>query len=164
MIELTIIDAPGAPTAAVTLPFGDRSRSRLRARLDDGREVAIRAPRGTVLRNGQVLASEGGVCVVVRAAPEPMSVVESNDARLLATAAYHLGNRHVALEIGTGYLQYLHDHVLDAMVRGLGLRVTSAERPFEPETGAYGGASHSHALPHAREAGAHHDGHHHGHG
>ena len=70
----------------------------------------------------------------------------------LARAAYHLGNRHVALQVGSGWLRYLHDHVLDDMVRGLGFEVVVEEAPFEPEAGAYGGHGHSHSHPFVRRA------------
>ena len=68
--------------------------------------------------------------------------------RTLARASYHLGNRHVALEIGPDWVRYSHDHVLDDMLRGFGLEVRVEERPFEPEGGAYVAASH-HAHSHS---------------
>jgi urease accessory protein len=74
-------------------------------------------------------------------------MVTSEDAWQLARASYHLGNRHVALQIGRGWVRYQHDHVLDDMVRGLGLTVTIEQAPFEPEAGAYGGAHTHHAHP-----------------
>ena len=64
----------------------------------------------------------------------------------LARAAYHLGNRHVSVQIGAGWLRFLHDHVLDDMVRGLGLVVTLDTQSFEPEAGAYSGHAHSNIL------------------
>jgi urease accessory protein len=78
---------------------------------------------------------------LILAAPEQVSVARTDDALLLARACYHLGNRHVALQITPGELRYLADHVLDDMVRGLGLAVTQESAPFEPEAGAY---SHGH--------------------
>ena len=82
---------------------------------------------------------------MVRAAAEPVSVVVSADPLLLLRAAYHLGNRHVPLQIGAGWLRYLRDHVLDDLCRGLGLEVEAASLPFEPEAGAYAGSSHGHS-------------------
>jgi urease accessory protein len=73
-----------------------------------------------------------------------VSTVFSRNSRQLARVAYHLGNRHVALQIGPGWVRYLADHVLDAMVAQLGLRVLHDEEPFEPEAGAYGSHAHSH--------------------
>jgi len=107
--------------------------------------------RGQVLRDGECLcAAADDLAVRVQAAPEPVSEVHSADALLLLRAGYHLGNRHVPLQLGHGWLRYLHDHVLDEMVRGLGLTVGFTQAPFEPEAGAYaaGGHAHSHAHGH----------------
>jgi urease accessory protein len=128
------------------LPFDLRSRSRFRARLVTGEEVGVQLTRGQILRGGDRLLVEDGRVVEVQAAPESVSTVRTPDARLLARAAYHLGNRHVALQVGDGWLRYGHDHVLDDMVRGLGADITVEQAPFEPEAGAYHGG-HEHA-PH----------------
>ena len=74
------------------------------------------------------------------AGPEAVSTVNADDPKALARAAYHLGNRHVAVQVGDGWLRYLADHVLDDMLRGLGLEPKSERAPFEPESGAYGHA------------------------
>jgi len=137
----------------VTLTWEQRTRSRLRVELDDGRTAGILLARGTTLRDGDGLKSEEGLRVRVRAAPETISRVESADALRLARACYHLGNRHVALQIEPGRLSYLHDHVLDDLVRGLGLAVRVESAPFEPEPGAYGGS----ALGHPPGGPHHHD-------
>jgi urease accessory protein len=84
--------------------------------------------------------------IEIVAAREVVSVVTSNDPLQLARAAYHLGNRHVSVQIGPGWLRYQHDHVLDDMVRGLGLPVRQDTLPFEPEAGAYAGHSHSNVM------------------
>jgi urease accessory protein len=135
-----------APAAAptVTLTLDQRLRSRLKVVLDDGREAGIRVARGTVLRDGDALVSEDGLVVRVRAAPECLSRVECMDAMALARVCYHLGNRHVAVQIEPGRLSYLHDHVLDDLVIGLGHAVQIENAPFEPEPGAYGGHGHGH--------------------
>ena len=128
------------------LTCDERRKNRLRVRLEDGREAGIILPRGTILRDGDYL-SDGTTLVVVRAAPESLSVATTPDPHLLLRAAYHLGNRHVALQIGPDWLAYPHDHVLDDLARGLGLLVTLEKRGFEPETGAHGGgqsSSHAH--------------------
>jgi urease accessory protein len=130
--------------AEVALTFDQRQRSRLRVRLDDGREAGILLPRGETLRDGDLLTGDHRVVVQVRAAPERLSTAASDDPLLLARACYHLGNRHVALQIEPGRLAWLHDHVLDDMVRGLGLAVMFEKVPFEPESGAYGGHAHGH--------------------
>ncbi len=124
---------------SVCLPWEKRIKSRLLVQLDSGEEASIILPRGTVLRGGDVLATEDGVAVVVRAAPEKVSTVRTAGPLRLARLCYHLGNRHVDIEIGGGYLRYIHDHVLDSMVLGLGGEVIVEEMPFEPEYGAYGG-------------------------
>jgi urease accessory protein len=150
----------------LTLSFEDRRRSRLLVRLDDLTEAALMLPRGTVLRAGDLLASTDGEAVVVRvkAAAETLSVARTADALLLARGAYHLGNRHVPLQIGVGWLAYQHDHVLDELARALGLAVTTEEGPFEPEAGGY---RHQGSELHGAEGQGHdrghHDHHHHDH-
>jgi urease accessory protein len=141
-------------TASLTLTFADRRRSRLRATLDDGREAAVMLTRGTVLRDGDRLREpESGLVVAVVAAPEFLSVARTDDGLLVCRAAYHLGNRHVPVQIGPDWLAYEHDHVLDAMVKAMGLVVRQEQRPFEPEAGGYGHAGvndrhHGHAHDH----------------
>jgi urease accessory protein len=139
----------------VTLTLDQRIRSRLRVILDDGAEAGILLERGTTLKEGDLLQSEDGHVVRVSAAEETVSVVECDDPLLLARACYHLGNRHVPLQISEQRIAYLHDHVLDDMVTGLGLEVNVTEAPFEPEPGAYGGSS---------AQGGHHHHHEHAHG
>ena len=129
--------------ASLTLPFELRQKSRLRAQLDDGRDVGLFLERGTVLRDGDLLRADDGLVVAVRAAPEEVSTARSGDAHLFARACYHLGNRHVPLQIGAHWLRYTHDHVLDDMLRQIGLTVTFERAPFEPEAGAYAGHGHS---------------------
>ncbi len=123
--------------AMLTLPFEQRQKSRLRVHLDDGREAVLLLPRGTVLRGGDVLRTETGELIAVRAAVEAVSTAYSDDVLSLARAAYHLGNRHVPVQVAAGWLRYGRDHVLDEMLRGLGLRVDHEESVFEPEAGAY---------------------------
>lgn len=144
--ELTRTDASNGTAAAqpgsdyLELKFDTRKRSRFRARLASGIECAVVLPRGTVLRDGDILTDEfGSASAAVRAAVETLSEVLGDDAHLLTRVAYHLGNRHVSLQIEPGRLRYLHDHVLDEMVSSLGLRVTTLQAPFQPEAGAYGG-------------------------
>lgn len=152
---------PLEPTERLTLPFELRQRSRLRCMLDSGEEAGLILERGTVLRGGDRLQAEDGRVIVVLAAPEQLSVVASTDPLLLARAAYHLGNRHVAVQVLPGSLRYLHDHVLDDMLRGLGLPVRVETQPFEPEGGAYGRHEPAHAHSHHHGEHGHHHGHHH---
>jgi len=155
MIELNQILPPGeqAFDASVSLTIEQRVRSRLRVLLDDGREAGLFLERGHLLRDGELLGNDDGVVVKVIAAPETVSTVRCGDLTLLAKAAYHLGNRHVPLQIEAGWLRYQHDHVLDAMLEQMGLNVEVGQAPFEPEAGAYqqmtGGGHHSHEHPHA---------------
>jgi urease accessory protein len=150
MREVKTIVSEGMAGATVTLTYDQRCKSRQRLRLDDGSEAALLLERGTVLEDGTLLAADDGTVIAVKAAPETLSVVRTQDPLALARAAYHLGNRHVPLQIRGGELSYQHDHVLDDMVRALGLSVTAAKGPFQPEGGAYGrGHTHGH--------GGHHD-------
>ncbi|HEX4330991.1 MAG TPA: urease accessory protein UreE [Usitatibacter sp.] len=131
------------PRGRLELPFERRQKSRQRATLGSGEEVAVALPRGTVLRGGDwVVASDGRVIEVV-ALPEPLLHVECDRADELARLAYHLGNRHVPVQVGEGWLRLAADHVLEEMMKGLGGRVSRLEAPFEPEGGAYG-AHHRH--------------------
>jgi urease accessory protein len=136
----------------LTLPFESRQKSRLKTVLSDGTEVGLMLPRGLLLRGGDCLRAEDGSIIRIVAAAESVSTVKHENLLLIARAAYHLGNRHVALQIGDGWLRFQHDHVLDDMVRGLGLEVIHEMAPFEPEGGAYSEqgqpAHHHHPHPH----------------
>ena len=113
--------------------------------LDGGEEAGLFLPRGEVLRDGDLLATDDARVVRVVAAAEPVLIVRCADPQQLARVAYHLGNRHVAVEVGDGMLKLERDHVLRAMIEGLGADVEEAVLPFEPEAGAYSGHGHSHA-------------------
>ncbi|GJH09319.1 urease accessory protein UreE [Caballeronia novacaledonica] len=126
-----------APT--LTLPFDARGKSRLAATLDNGEEVALVMPRGTVLADGDMLVADDGGFVRVVAAAEDVLVVRAPSVRLLTRAAYHLGNRHTPVEVGADYLKLEADPVLEDMLKRLGVLVAHESRPFQPETGAYGG-------------------------
>ena len=147
--------SPAAPRARLELPFGLRQKSRLRATLDSGEEVAILLPRGEVLRGGDLLAASDGRVIEVVARAERLLHVACDSPQALARAAYHLGNRHVAVQVGDGFLRLAADHVLEQMLHGLGARLRPIEAPFEPEAGAYGGA-HSHGDGHGHHGHADH--------
>ncbi|MEM7217228.1 MAG: urease accessory protein UreE [Pseudomonadota bacterium] len=120
---------------AVTLCYAQREKARQRAVLASGEEIAIVLPRGAVMRGGDTLISRSGRRISVLAAAEAVStVVAASD---LVRIAYHLGNRHVALQVGDGWVRYLRDRVLDEMVRGLGGDIVHESVAFEPEAGAY---------------------------
>jgi len=138
-----ILEQPEQTEQVLILPFELRQKSRLKAELTDGTEVGLLLPRGHLLRGGDCLRAEDGSVVRIDAAKEDVSTVHNDDARMLARVSYHLGNRHVALQVGDGWVRYQHDHVLDDMVRGLGMTVSFESAPFEPEGGAYGGHSHA---------------------
>jgi urease accessory protein len=122
----------------VVLAFDQRQKSRGLARLESGEEVAVALPRGTVLRGGDLVVASDGRVVEVVAPPEPLLHVSCDSPAALARAAYHLGNRHVPVQVGDGWLRLAVDHVLGEMLRGLGASVVTIEAPFEPEAGAYG--------------------------
>lgn len=130
------------------LTYEARCKSRLRARLASGEEIGLFLERGTILRGGDKLAAADGRVVEVIASEEALMETRSADPLLLARVAYHLGNRHVAVQLGAGWLRFGSDHVLSEMVAGLGLEVTAINAPFEPEAGAYASAHHhEHANP-----------------
>lgn len=136
----------------LVLPFAERSRSRLRAVLDNGDEAALFLARGTVLRGGDLLVAEDGSFVEVQAAAEAVLEVRAEDPHALMRAAYHLGNRHTPVEIGRDYLRLEYDAVLADMLQRLGVRAERAELPFEPEAGAYGGGhKHGHDATFAED-------------
>ena len=143
MLELTQFAGQGAETSdTLTLPFELRQKSRLRARLASGEEVGLMLARGTVMRGGDVVRTIDGRDVEIVAAKEKLLHIESGQ---LARVAYHLGNRHVPVQVGEGFLRIAEDHVLEALARKLGARVSRIEAPFEPEAGAYGEHQHHHA-------------------
>ena len=149
MLTLTrrVADADAAargPLDEVALDWHARTHARQRLRLESGREASLVLPRGSVLRDGDLLAGDSGPAVRVRAAAEDLSEVACSDPLQLARACYHLGNRHVALQIAPGCVRYARDHVLDDMLRGLGLVPRPVRAPFQPEAGAYGGHAHGH--------------------
>ncbi|MDO8412280.1 MAG: urease accessory protein UreE [Gallionellaceae bacterium] len=126
------------------LPFERRQKSRLRVRLQSGDEAALMLERGTLLRGGDRLMADDGRIVQVVAADEAVLHVSASNPRQLARAAYHLGNRHVPLQVGPDWLRLEQDHVLKEMLLGLGVTILEQNAPFEPEAGAYGGGHRHH--------------------
>ncbi|MEX8494683.1 urease accessory protein UreE [Sphaerotilus sp.] len=143
---------------SVELDWDVRQKSRFDATDSSGRHLGIFLPRGTLVRGGDVLIAEDGSMVRVRAAPQPVLVVrpcsEHGTPFDLVRAAYHLGNRHVQLELQPDHLKFEPDHVLADMLRQMHLTVTEEQSAFEPEGGAYAAGGHSHG----------HGDHHHDHG
>jgi urease accessory protein len=142
----TKVDRSTRIAARLVLPYDQREKCRLRARLDDGEEVAIFTVRGSVLRGGDLLTGEDGRVIEVVAACEPTYLVHCPSVLVLARCAFHLGNRHTQAQVGEGYLRIRQDPVLREMLAGLGARVEEEQAPFEPESGAYGGGHHRHDL------------------
>ena len=137
MLELTHKIKAQATDLSLSLNYEQRSKSRLRANLDQGGEVGIFLPRGSRLNDGDCLAGHHGQIVKVVAAAECVSEACCQDTLRFARACYHLGNRHVPLQISPPCVRYLEDQVLDEMMRSLGLQPISKQLPFEPEAGAY---------------------------
>ena len=141
-----------APVAGeLRLTYEWRQKSRCRVRITQGEragiEVGLSLERGTVLRDGEYLASAEGVVVRVTAAIEQLLNVTADDARSLTRIAYHLGNRHVPVQVGSDaqgcWLRLQLDHVLESMVTGLGGHASVVSAPFDPEVGAYGHSGHA---------------------
>ena len=165
----------------LTMTLDERRRARQKLQLADGSEVGLFLEHGVVLQDGDILLSEDNRFLIVRAAKQALIQVTAPDQQALARAAYHLGNRHVLLEVGVDYLHVEPDPILEQMLRQLGVTVSHIEAPFLPETGAYGGghkhghdetfaedyalaqeAYHAHEHGHQLSASCSH-GHHHGH-
>ncbi|MGQ0579699.1 MAG: urease accessory protein UreE [Betaproteobacteria bacterium] len=135
--------------AELVLTFELRQKSRLRTRSDIGEEVGVFLPRGERLRGGDFLEADDGRVVRVTAKHEKVLHIDCPDGMQLARIAYHLGNRHVPLQIGEGWLRIANDDVLRQMIEVLGAIAVAMEAPFEPEAGLYGGHQHhGEALPH----------------
>lgn len=142
-------DAGSTASERLVLSFDARCKSRLRTRLESGEEVGIFLEAGGVMRGGDKLQGSDGRIVEVVAAPERLMEVRGPSPQALARFAYHLGNRHVTVEIGDGWLRFAADHVLRQMLVGLGAEVAEVLAPFEPEGGAYthGHTHHAHGGP-----------------
>jgi urease accessory protein len=153
-----------APADTVVLEFDDRHRRRMAMTGTRGLEFLLDLENAVVLRGGDALVLEDGRLVEVIAAPEPLAEIRSSDPHHLVRLAWHLGNRHLPTQIVPRGLRIRRDHVIEAMVKGLGARVTEIEAPFDPEGGAYAAGADAHAPegdPHGHAA---HDHASHGHG
>ena len=139
--------------STITLDWDVRQKSRFDATDSTGRSLGIFLPRGSVLRGGDVLVAEDGSLILVKAAPQAVLRITACDqhgsAFDLTRAAYHLGNRHVPIELQPDHLKIEPDHVLAEMLRAMHMTVVSVEEAFEPESGAYGNhGGHGHDHPH----------------
>jgi urease accessory protein len=177
MLEVSKLIAQGAGlapvllkrAASVELDWDVRQKSRFDATDSAGRHLGVFLPRGTLVRGGDVLVAADGSLVRVIAAPQPVLRItpcpHHGSPFDLVRAAYHLGNRHVQIELKSDHLKIEPDHVLADMLRAMHLIVNAAEEGFEPEGGAYaaGGHGHSHSHSHSHSHGHDHD-HDHDHG
>jgi urease accessory protein len=147
---------PAADT--VVLGFDDRHRRRMAMTGTRGLEFLLDLENAVALRGGDALVLEDGRLIEVVAAPEPLAEIRCNDPQHLVRVAWHLGNRHLPTQITAKGLRIRRDHVIEAMVKGLGARVIEIEAPFDPEGGAYAGGG---QAAHDHSAHDHHDHHHH---
>jgi urease accessory protein len=154
-----------APADTVVLDFDDRHRRRMAMTGTRGLEFLLDLESTVALRGGDALVLEDGRLIEVVAAPEPLLEIRGADPHHLVRVAWHLGNRHLPTQIMPKGLRIRRDHVIEAMVKGLGARVIEIEAPFDPEGGAYAAAAHDHAAhDHAAHDHAAHDHSAHGHG
>src|SRR6516164_11136120 len=166
-----------APADTVVLDFDDRHRRRMAMTATRGLEFLLDLENAVVLRGGDALLLEDGRLIEVVAAAEPLLEIRAADPHHLIRLAWHLGNRHLPTQMMPKALRIRRDHVIEAMVKGLGARVIEIEAPFDPEGGAYAEAAQGHTHDHAHGAQDHahhghdhahdhdhHHDHHHGHG
>jgi urease accessory protein len=165
------------PADTVVLDVDDRHRRRIAMTGTRGLEFLLDLENAVALRGGDALVLDDGRLVEVVAAPEPLAEIRCNDPEHLVRVAWHLGNRHLPTQITGRGLRIRRDHVIEAMVKGLGARIVEIEAPFDPEGGAYAAGGHAHASAdeahdhaghdhssHAHGGHHHHDpGHHHDH-
>jgi urease accessory protein len=158
----------GTPVDSVVLEFDERYRRRFVMTGVGGFAFLLDLPEAAMLRGGDGLRLEDGRIVEVVAAPEPLAEIKAVDTLALMRVAWHLGNRHLAVEMTPKALRIRRDPVIEDMAKGLGARVVSLEAPFNPEGGAYvqaeahaHGGAHDHAHDHGHDH-AHHE-HAHGH-
>ena len=153
-----------AAADTVVLDFDDRHRRRMAMTGTRGLEFLLDLENAVALRGGDALVLEDGRLIEIVAAAEPLIEIRGADPLHLVRIAWHLGNRHLPTQIMPKGLRIRRDHVIEAMVKGLGARIIEIEAPFDPEGGAYAQASHDHAAhdhgahPHGHD---HHDHHHH---
>jgi len=148
------------PADTVVLDFDDRHRRRMAMTGTRGLQFLLDLENAVALRGGDALVLDDGRLVEVVAAPEPLTEIRCNDPQHLVRVAWHLGNRHLPTQIMAKGLRIRRDHVIEAMVKGLGARVIEIEAPFDPEGGAYAEAFHAHAETHSH---AHAEAHSHAH-
>ena len=150
-----------AAADSVVLDFDDRHRRRMAMTGTRGLEFLLDLEQAVALRGGDALVLEDGRLIEVVAAPEPLTEIRGSDPQHLVRIAWHLGNRHLPTQIMAKALRIRRDHVIEAMVKGLGARVIEIEAPFDPEGGAYADGGHAHGHSHAAHDHHDHGDHHH---
>jgi len=140
----------------VELDHEERHRRRVALKGAGGTEVLLDLEKATALKDGDAMKLEDGRLVQVRAKPERLIEIRSENPLRLLKVAWHIGNRHTPAELAGDALYIAEDHVLEEMVRGLGVAIAHVERPFEPERGAYEGHGHNHGHNHGHDHGHHH--------
>lgn len=153
-------DWRGEPSDCVVLEFDDRHRRRIAMSSVQGQRFVLDLPEAVALRGGDALVLEDGRLIEVVAAPEKLAEIRAADAAGLARLAWHIGNRHLPVQIMARALRMRHDHVIETMLRGLGAKIVEIEAPFDPEVGAYAQASHDHHGHHRHDHDRHDHGHH----
>jgi urease accessory protein len=165
MLRATSVKPKGGWTGAVAdtvvLDYDDRHRRRMAMTGVQGTGFLLDLPEAMLLRGGDALVLEDGRLIEVVAAPEPLAEIRVASPADLVRVAWHLGNRHLPTQVAGNKLRIRRDHVIEAMLQGLGARVAAIEAPFDPEGGAYAGGSHE--EDHAHSAHDHHDHDHHDH-
>jgi urease accessory protein len=146
-----------AAADTVVLDFDDRHRRRMAMTGTRGLEFLLDLENAVALRGGDALVLEDSRLIEVVAAPEPLIEIKGSDPQHLVRLAWHLGNRHLPTQIMPKGLRIRRDHVIEAMVKGLGARVIEIEAPFDPEGGAYAGGGHAHAPEGDQHGQAAHD-------
>ncbi|HTT11707.1 MAG TPA: urease accessory protein UreE [Burkholderiaceae bacterium] len=147
MLQCSRLHDPSAPARAahdLSLDYDQRVKRRLAAVCTDGTAVAILLPRGTVMRDGTLLAADDGTVIRVVAAAQPVVRIAATPLTLIR-AVYHLANRHVAAHLGADHVLIEPDPVLERLLQSIGARLEHLVMPFDPEPGAYGGHSHGDA-------------------
>ncbi|MCL6415500.1 urease accessory protein UreE [Aestuariirhabdus sp. Z084] len=150
-------DCPPRIPEVLSLPFELRCKGRFRASTDSGQEVGVFIERGQVLQDGDLLQTECGQLVQVRSQAETVVTASTDSWLQFAKACYHLGNRHVPLQVGERWLRFQPDHVLEELVRLHGLSTLTEAAEFSPENGAYGHlgghshGDHEHSQGHSHE-------------
>jgi urease accessory protein len=147
-----------SPADTIVLDFDDRHRRRMAMTGTRGLEFLLDLENAVALRGGDALVLDDGRLIEVIAAPEPLVEIRGVDPHHLVRVAWHLGNRHLPTQITGKGLRIRRDHVIEAMVQGLGARIIEIEAPFDPEGGAYADAGHAseHGYAHEHHAHDHH--------